>query len=504
MKIYTCAQMKKIEASANEKGYAYLDMMQCAGVACAKETERRFLTFNEKVAVICGKGKNGGDGFVAAETLKEKGYDVSVILACGKPVADDALTMFDRMSNISVSDWIIEKNQCAEIIKNADVIIDGVFGFGFKGKPDSSTSELFTIINASKAKKVAIDLPSGIECNSGKVNGECIKADLTLAISCHKPAHVLLPACNYCGKVKTVDIGLDTEIIEEEFFVLPKKFRPKFEKRNPLSNKGDYGKVLCICGSKKYPGAAYFAASGAVRTGAGLVTCAFPESAYPAIAPKLNEPIMLPLPCCEDGFLVRSALDSLLENSEKSDCTLIGCGLGNTLGTASVAEEFYNQSKCPLVIDADGINIISANINMLEAVRGRAVITPHPGEMARLLRLSIEQVQDNRIILTKALAKQFGITVVLKGANTVVSDGTQVYVNRTGNAGMAKGGSGDLLAGMIASYIAQGYEPMQAAITGVFIHGAAGDAAAKHISQSGMTPSDMIKILPSLLSLFEQ
>lgn len=504
MKIYTCAQMKQIEASANEKGYAYIDMMQCAGVACAKETEKKYLTLNEKVAVICGKGKNGGDGFVAAEYLSSKGYDVKVILACGKPVADDALTMFGRMNHILVSDWITEKDQCAQIIEKADVIIDCIFGFGFKGKPDTITSELFITVNASKAKKVAVDLPSGAECDSGNVNGECIKADLTLAISCQKPAHVLLPSCNYCGKVKTVDIGLDNNITEEEFFVFPRKFKPEFEKRNPLSNKGDYGKVLSICGSKKYPGAAYFAASGAVRTGAGLVTCAFPESAYSAIAPKLNEPIMLPLPCCEDGFLTRGALDTLLENAEKSDCTLIGCGLGNTLGTASVAEEFYKNSKCPLVIDADGINIISANINMLEAVRGRAVITPHPGEMARLLRLSIEQVQDNRIILTKALAKQFGITVVLKGANTVVSDGNQVYVNRTGNAGMARGGSGDLLAGMIASYIAQGYEPMQAAVTGVFIHGTVGDIAAKQISQNGMTPSDMIKILPSLLSLFEQ
>ncbi len=504
MKIYTCAQMKKIEAHANENGYSYLEMMHRAGTVCATETEKNYLSLNEKIAVICGKGKNGGDGYVAADALKEKGYDVTVILACGKLVADDAITMFEKMNNISVLDWNNEKSQCACLIENADVIIDCVFGFGFKGKADSSTSELFTIINASKAKKVAIDLPSGIECDSGKVIGECIKADLTLAISCQKPAHVLLPSCNYCGKVKTVDIGLDTEITEEEFFVLPKKFRPKFEKRNPLSNKGDYGKVLCICGSKKYPGAAYFAASGAVKTGVGLVTCAFPESAYPAIASKLNEPIMLPLPCCENGFLTRGALDTLLENAEKADCTLIGCGLGQTLGTASVAEEFYRKSKSPLVIDADGINIISENINMLEAVRGRAVITPHPGEMARLLRLTVEQVQDNRIILTKALAKQFGITVVLKGANTVVSDGFKVYVNRTGNAGMAKGGSGDLLAGMIASYIAQGYEPMQAAITGVFIHGAAGDAAAKHISQSGMTPSDMIKILPSLLSLFEQ
>lgn len=503
MKIYTSAQMKQIEANANEKGYAYIDMMHTAGVACAETTEKAYLTLNEKVAVLCGKGKNGGDGFVAAEHLRSKGYSVSVILACGQPVADDAVTMYGRMNGISVTDWLTDKEKACEIIKNADVIIDSVFGFGFKGKADDSTSEVFAAVNASKAKVVSIDLPSGAECDTGAVNGECIKADMTLVISCRKPAHVLEPACYYCGKIKTVDIGLDESSVQEEFFVLPKSFRPEFEKRNPLSNKGDYGKVLSVCGSKKYPGAAFFAASGAVRIGAGLVTCAFPDAAYPAIASKLNEPIMMPLPCCEEGFLARGALESLIPAAEKSDCMLVGCGLGNTLGTASVVEELLQETKCPTVIDADGINIISANINMLEAVRGRAVITPHPGEMARLLKLTTEQVQSNRILLAKAVAKQFGIVVVLKGANTVVSDGEQVYVNRTGNAGMARGGSGDLLAGIIAGLVAQGYSLMQAAMLGTYIHGVCGDVAAKKISQTGMTPTDMIKILPGLLSDYE-
>ena len=503
MKIYTSAKTKHIEASANEKGYAYIDMMRCAGVACAKEAEKAYLTLNEKIAIVCGKGKNGGDGFVAAEYLNSKGYDVTVVLACGYPTTDDAITMYQKLNGIAVYNWLTEKEKTGIFLSDADIIIDSIFGFGFIGTVDSVTAELFALINNAKAKKVAIDLPSGAECDTGKVNGECIKADLTVAISCCKPAHVLLPASKYCGKIVTVDIGLDSSIAEEEFFVFPKKHKPKFEKRNPISNKGDYGKVLSICGSKKYPGAAYFAASGAVKIGAGLVTCAFPESAYPAIASKLNEPIMLPLPCCEDGFLARGALDELLNSAKSSNCALIGCGFGQTLGTASVIEEFFKDTTCPLVIDADGINLISANINMLETVRGRAVITPHPGEMARLLRLSVQQVQDNRIILAKAVAKQFGITVVLKGTNTVVSDGTQVYVNRTGNAGMARGGSGDLLAGIIAGLIAQGYNAMQASVMGVHIHGSVGDLAAKKLSVNGMTPTDMIKLLPSLLSLYE-
>lgn len=503
MKIYTSAQMKQIEAIANENGYAYLDMMHRAGVACAVETEKAFLTLNGKVTVICGKGKNGGDGFVAAEHLNAKGYEVEVVLACGQPVADDAVTMFGRMNGITITDWITERENAEKAINKADVIIDAVFGFGFKGEPDTVTAELFAAVNASKAKKVAIDLPSGAECDTGKVNGECIKADLTVAISCRKPAHVLKPSVSYCGKVIRVDIGLDVSVAEEEFFVISKKNKPTLATRNPLSHKGDFGKLLNICGSKKYPGAAYFAASGAVRIGTGLVTCAFPDSAYAAIASKLNEPIMMPMPCCEDGFLARGALDGLLTAAEKSDCVLFGCGIGQTLGTASVTEEILKQTNCPVVIDADGINLISANINMLETVMGRAIITPHPGEMAKLLRLSIEQVESNRTVLAKAVAKQFGITVVLKGANTVVSDGERTYVNRTGNAGMARGGCGDLLAGMIAGLVAQGYDLMQAAVTGVYIHGAVGDLAAARFSLAGMTPTDMIKLLPSLLSDYE-
>lgn len=500
MKIYTSAQMKQIEAYANEQGYPYLDMMNRAGIACADETEKAFLTLSEKVVAVCGKGKNGGDGFVAAEHLRSKGYDVKVVLACGNPAADDAVTMFGRMNGITVTEWQTQRGEAEKIISKADVIIDSVFGFGFKGEPDSITAELFSAVNASKAKKVAIDLPSGVECDTGKVNGECIKADLTLAISCRKPAHVLKPAVSYCGKVKTVDIGLDPNAVKEEFFVLSKKNKPVLASRDPLSHKGDFGKLLSICGSKKYPGAAYFAASGAVRIGTGLVTCAFPDSAYAAVASKLNEPIMMPLPCCEDGFLARGALDALIPAAEKSDCVLFGCGIGQTIGTASVAETIFEQTQCPLVIDADGINLISANINMPERLRGRAIITPHPGEMAKLLRLSIEQVESNRTVLAKAVAKQFGIIVVLKGANTVVSDGEHTYVNRTGNPGMARGGCGDLLAGMIAGLVAQGYDLMQAAVTGVYIHGAAGDLAAAKFSQAGMTPTDMIKLLPSLLS----
>ncbi len=503
MKIYTSERMKRIEAAANEKGLSYLEMMERAGTACADAIYKKFKCEGKKIAVVCGKGKNGGDGFVVARRLRELGCEmVSVILVGGIPSAEDSLTMFSKMPNIPV--FVGEQPEAKSRIDGADIIVDAVFGFGFKGEPDEATAEIFRSINKSSAVVASIDLPSGAECDTAKVCENCIKADLTLAISCRKPAHVLTPAKHYCGKVAVVDIGLDNEAVAEEFFTFTDKPMPILPARKSDAHKGDFGKVLSICGSMKYPGAAVLAATGAVRIGAGLVFAAFPEKAYPAITSKLTEPIMLPLPCCEDGFLARGALERLLPEIEKADTVLIGCGLGQTLGTASVFEEALAACKNNVVIDADGINLLSLNINIPEAIKGHTVITPHPGEMARLVGLTAQQVNSNRLALTKAVAREYGIVVVLKGANTVVSDGERTYINRTGNPGMARGGCGDLLAGMTAGLLAQGFEPFEAAVAAVYLHGKAGDEAAKKLSVHGMTPSDMAVILPGLLPDYEQ
>lgn len=503
MNIYTSERMKRIEAAANEKGLSYLEMMEKAGVACADMIYRKLKCSDKKIAVVCGKGKNGGDGFVAARRLKELGCEnISVILVGGIPSAEDSITMFSKMPSIPV--FVAEQPEAENRIADAEIIIDAVFGFGFKGEPDENTADVFNAINSSDAKVASIDLPSGAECDTAKVCESCIKADLTLAISCRKPAHVLLPAKKYCGKVAVIDIGLDNNAVSEEFFTFTDKPMPILPARQATAHKGDFGKVLSICGSMKYPGAAVLAATGAVRIGAGLVFAAFPEKAYTAVASKLTEPVMLPLPCCEDGFLARGALEKLLPEIEKADTVLIGCGLGQTLGTASVFEEALAACKKNVVIDADGINLLSANINIPEAIKGHTVITPHPGEMARLVGLTAQQVNNNRLALAKAVAREYGIVVVLKGANTVVSDGERVYINRTGNPGMAKGGSGDLLAGMTAGLLAQGFEPFEAAVAAVYLHGKAGDEAARRLSVHGMTPSDMAAIIPELLSDYEQ
>lgn len=478
-------------------------MMYNAGCACAE------VIINEsgspcRAVCVCGKGKNGGDGFVIADKLLKAGYDTTVILTNGTPVSEDPLYFYNLIDTSKVIDYESEKSSAVSAIENADVIVDAIFGFGFKGSLPESTAEIVKSMNSSRAFVFAVDIPSGVECDTGKVNGICVKADRTLAISYRKPCHLLFPGAEACGEVSRVKIGIKKKhsfsVEDAGFFSLPSDGSGiKLPERVPISNKGDYGRVLSICGSKKYPGAACFAAEGAVRTGAGLVFAAFPDAAYPAIASKLREPVMLPLPSTTDGFVSRGACSLLREEIEKATVIVIGCGLGQGLGQAELLDYVIENSACPLIIDADGINMLKRAPHLMEKLKSRAILTPHPGEMARLVGASVSLVQEKRIELAKAFAERLKITLVLKGANTVVASPGNVYVNSTGNAGMAKGGCGDLLAGMIAGLAAQGLENFYAAVAGVYLHGHAGDKAAEEYSVHGMTPTNMLDILPKIL-----
>jgi len=269
------------------------------------------------------------------------------------------------------------------------------------------------------------------------------------------------------------------------------------------SHKGDFGHLLSVCGSVRMPGAAYLAASGAVRCGAGLVTAALPESAYAAIAPKLAEPLLLPLPGNENGTLSAAAFAEIEQGLENKTACLIGCGLGLNDDIKLITTRLVREIKIPLILDADGINAVAGNIDILRAAKADILLTPHPGEMARLLGVTVGDVRADRRGIAKKFAVTYGVTVILKGAGTVVASPGGCFVNPTGNAGMAKGGSGDLLAGMVSSFVAQGMKPPDAAVCGAYLHGLAGDRSAQELSVRGMTPSDMLERLPLLLSEFE-
>ena len=507
MKIFTEKQMRNAEAAAAQAGMSFLRLMENAGSACAAEIRLR-TDKTQKTVILCGKGKNGGDGFVIARKLADEGYSVAVLLVHGQPKDEDAAYMLTKLAGTGVGIFDLTQNEAPRrLIAEADLLVDAVFGIGFRGAADDALSDLFRLANGAKGKIYAVDLPSGLACDSGETAGETIRADYTLAISAGKPCHILLPAAERCGTVVPVRIGVE----EEHYKKMPyyaytfshKEVRAAFPPRSAVSNKGDFGKVLSICGSRGFAGAAVLAASGALRSGAGLVYAAFPQSAYPAIGAKLTETVLLPMPDDSEGRFASASIPYIADAMQGKQAIVLGCGLGQSAGTRELVEYVLENASCPVVLDADGINLCSSDISILRKAKAKLVLTPHPGEMARLMGVSVADVQRDRVKAASSAASALGVTLVLKGANTVVagSKGGAVYINTTGNAGMAKGGSGDFLAGLLAGLIAQGVHfPAE---TAVYLHGMCGDRTAQKLSMRGMLPTDCIRELPLVLSEFE-
>lgn len=511
MIILTSGQIRQVEQTAVKGGMDFLRLMENAGSACARVIKERIAHMgdieNAAVTVVSGKGKNGGDGFVIARKLCESGAAVTIVLAQGVAAQGESLDMYERLKGLplKIISYSEQRDESFEAVLSANVLVDCVFGIGLRGVAPKEIQELFRAMSANNGYKVAIDIPSGVESDVGEVKNDAVAVSETIAISTLKPAHVLMPASLYCGNTTVVRIGIPENIITESGSVLycadMAEISSNFKERNPVSSKGDYGRVLSICGSRNMPGAAVLAAGGAVVGGAGLVACAFPEKAYAAIASKLTEPILVPLPTNEYGTLSAECIPSLLKAMEKATAILIGCGLGVNPDTAEIAKEVLLNAKCPVIVDADGINIISQNIDILEQIKAPVILTPHPGEMGRLLDLSSGRVQSDRLGIAKSFAARYNVTLVLKGANTLIAkhNKNEIYVNTTGNPGMARGGSGDLLAGIIASFAAQGMPEFNACYCAAYVHGLAGDRAAKKYSMTSMTPTDMIEELKTLL-----
>ncbi len=510
MKVYSCNQMRKIEENAFNKGTSYIQMMENAGFACFKRLVKAVIKNNKyRICVLCGKGKNGGDGFVIARYLKKYGVDVQIVLVEGNPKAAEAAEMLSKIGDVPAVDINDEPDKAAENILKCDVIVDCIFGIGFKGETKGLTAQLISKINRMEKYVVSIDIPSGLEGDSGNARDNALKADYTFAISCLKPVHALKPARDYCGKISVIDIGFDskcyTDGVSCEFEIADKKYvKDRLIKRTAESNKGTYGKLLCVCGSKNMQGAAVLCTNAAVKSGAGIVISAFPDKAYNAIAPKITEALMLPLKDDKTGFLSFDAESAVLKTLQKATAAVAGCGLGMSDAVKRIVSCVIKEAKCPIVIDADGINAVSSNINILKSAETDIVLTPHPGEMSRLTGRSIEEIQSDRIGTARDFAAEFGVTVILKGNNSVIAfaDGT-VFINPTGNAGMAKGGSGDVLAGIVGSFLAQGMTAQDAAVCAAYIHGLCGDITAEKYSMTGMTPSMMIENLPKLFLKFE-
>lgn len=514
MKVYTGESIKKIEQACFESGITELRLMENAGVACAKVIRKEYDLENQKgktIAVLCGKGKNGGDGFVIARKLSEIGALPTIILTHSYPRIAEPVRMLERARelDIPVIDYSTYAGKFATLLDDVDLIVDCIFGIGYRGLADETSAEVFRAVAASGVPVASVDVPSGLDSEGENFDPNHIKADLTVSISTFKPVHIADTSAADCGKLVVVDIGIDKHFFEKESAVAEisdkRIVASVLPKRPADANKGTFGHLLLVCGSYRMPGAAVMSTAAAVRSGAGKVTLAFPEKAYAAVTSKLNEPLFAPLACETSGYFAPEARDALIQEIKNKDAVVIGPGIGRELGSLAVLETVMKRCKGKLLVDADGINLLAENIYLLEERTGETVLTPHLGEFSKLIDKPIEDIRRNRKKYVERFTEQYpNVVLVLKGYNTLIAKkGEILYINPTGNAGLAQGGTGDVLAGLIGGFMAQGISAMHSAVAGAYIHGNAGDICAKALSQRAMTTTDVIEALPSSLVQFE-
>lgn len=496
MRILSAQQMRILEQTAVDKGASYIDLMEKAGTAAA-ETLIKYGAGGKKVTIICGKGNNGGDGYVIARVLKKHSCIVDII-RLGEPRTDDSKLNAEKAQNLNIAmtDFPESRERSFKLIAQSSYIVDAVYGIGFRGELDENTAELARAVNESKAFVMAVDIPSGAGCDDGAVKGECFKADLTVTFTTLKPVHILYPSMDYCGEIEVAGVEISEELINLSEYIMQTTDEflggELLPKRKKSSHKGTFGTLLAIVGSYGMAGAAIMCGKAAQRAGAGLVNMALPKSIYPIAAGKLIEAVFTPLEE-DDGISSAKNIEKLIELANMSNAVVLGCGMGHNEDTEQIVCEILRQNQKPIIIDADGINSLVSHIHLLKKAKAPVILTPHPGEMARLLACSVSEVQQNRAKIAKSFAKEYNVILVLKGANTLISDGNSLLVNRTGNAGMARGGSGDVLAGMVGSLVVQGMNPLRAAACGVYAHGLAGDKTAERLSETTMLPTDMIE-----------
>ncbi|MCD8181326.1 MAG: NAD(P)H-hydrate dehydratase [Firmicutes bacterium] len=506
MKACFASEMRGVDRAASEiGGIPSIVLMENAAIACVNELKKDFADLADKsAAVFCGKGNNGGDGFAIARHLHNMGVNVSVYLVCGRELKGDAKINFDIINKMNIEiDVICDTENLKYIIRSNDIIIDAVYGTGIHGTVGGISYDVINEINENAKYIMSVDVPSGINSDSGEICGICIKADKTVTFAAYKVGMLMFPAADYTGEVTVADISIPDYIINGQNLkinVTDDKFvREHFPARENNSQKGDYGKVLVIAGSAGMTGAAYLASQSAVTAGSGLVTLALPSELNGAMEAKTTEVMTVPL-SGEDGHISFDASEEILRRIDAADTVLIGPGLGRARDIAKILETVLNHSRVPVIIDADGINAAALNMDILSGCTCPVIFTPHTVEMSRLTGFDKDYIEDNRLVVSKEFAEEYGVTVILKGHHTIVTgqDGEQ-YINITGNSGLATGGSGDVLAGITASLVSRGIGETAAAAMAVYIHGKAGDIARDKYGIESVTASRVMECIPYAL-----
>ncbi len=512
MKILTIDQMREAEQACVRAGVPLAQLMENAGLAVASAV-RQFLgaVEDEHILVLIGPGNNGGDGLVAARHLHEWGARVHVYILSQRRPADSNLELVEQRGIPCVeADLDTALGQFEEWLAEARVVIDSLFGTGKVRHFTGVYRQVLERVNRVRKERptlsiVAVDLPSGMNADTGAVDEVTPYADYTVTLGYPKLGLLNLPGAERAGNLTIAHIGIPSHLVEYvDIELITAGWAGSVLPGRPLqANKGTFGKVLVVAGSLNYVGAAYLACSGAIRSGAGLVTLATASSLQPVLAAKMTEVTYIPLPESPAGFISAQAVRIINEQLERYNVLLIGCGLGQNRSVTALLRALLLKSSLslpPLVIDADALNTLATMPDWWHKITGDAILTPHPGEMARLAGISVDEIQRDRVGICRRMAGEWHKTVVLKGAYSVIAvpDG-RCRVSPVANPGLASAGTGDVLAGAIAGLLAQGLAPFDAAALGVYVHGEAGNMVRDDLGDTGMIASDLLPALPKAI-----
>ena len=523
MKAVTTEQIRQLDQRAITAGIPGEELMERAGSAVAR-TASEFLERRDSRSVLlfAGKGNNGGDAIVAARHLADVGYHPTLVLLCHRDElqGDPALHFQKLVSGIHVFEyptrlrrrsdsrlgeaWVgaaKARDQLSEIVAktNPAVIVDGLLGTGLKGRVREPYTTAIKMINDQHLPVIAIDIPSGLGSDTGEIHGVCVRADTTVTMGLPKIGLLKPVAADFVGRIEVADIGFPQQFVDkiqtDVELLTTRDVAPLLPRRPRSAHKGDAGHLLVIAGSEGYTGAPVLTAHAAARAGVGLVTLAVPRNIYSIVAAN-----------CPSEVMPRSVDFEQLGPAYFAgfNAVAIGPGLGWRPETQKMVRKIVSSCSLPMVVDADALNILAQDVAFLKKLRKQFVLTPHPGEMARLAGKTAKAVQANRWDVTRRFAQKYGVVTVLKGAGTVIADRAgkprpqsqgKLWINSTGNPGMAKGGMGDALTGIIGAFLAQGMAPFDAARAGVFVHGLAGDLACDELGERAMLTTDLIEHL---------
>ena len=508
MRVSRVEEMRAMDATAIER-YGILDqlLMENAGHASYEVIRRKIGLHPHKFLVISGSGNNGGDGLVVARKLYSNGAHVRVLLA-GNPekFKGSALLNYEIAKKIDIPmETVTSAEQAAPFIEQSDVIIDAIFGTGLDREVGGKYRGIIELINQSGKKVISIDIPSGINGNTGQVMGIAVRAVHTITFGLPKLGNLLYPGFEYNGHLHVTHISFPPAIYENDQVKVAINTLPPLPERPGDTHKGSAGKVLFVAGAANYLGAPYFSAEAFLKAGGGLSYLATPRSVAPFIANKGSEIVLQPMQPTDAGTLSLENLDKILALAEEMRLVVLGPGVSLHEESQELIRRLAKELEKPILIDGDGLTAVSEDLTVIQFRNQPTILTPHPGEMAKLTGKSIREIESNRVPILQETCKKLNAIIVLKGAHSLIGlpDG-HVFINLSGNAGMATAGSGDVLTGTIAAMFALFKDAALATRMGVFLHGLAGDLAAGEIGQDGLVAGDILQHLPEAIRTYRQ